>query len=154
MELSYAGLCFDLFGTLVGDGGAAIAGAREALAALDGGRWAIVTSAPRAAATALILRAGLAVPLVLVSADDVPRNKPAADPFALAVRRLALEPAQALAIEDSVSGVESAQAAGMEALFIGRGRPASACARADFFVDRFAQLRFTRGANGEIRVGY
>jgi ribonucleotide monophosphatase NagD (HAD superfamily) len=48
MELSYAGICFDLFGTLVSEDGAAIVGARETLALLGAGRWAIVTRSLRA----------------------------------------------------------------------------------------------------------
>lgn len=140
MELSYAGVCFDLFGTLVSDDGAPIAGARETLAGLDGVPWAIVTSASRRAATALLARAGLPMPPVLVSADDVERNKPAPDPYAVAARRLAIDPERALAIEDSASGVDAAQAAGMEVIFIARGRPAGS-SRAEFAVDRFSRLR-------------
>ena len=152
MELSYAGICFDLFGTLVSDDGAAIAGARETLATLGASRWAIVTSAPRGLALALIARAGLATPPVLVSADDVMRGKPAGDPYALAAKRLQIEPAQALVIEDSASGVDAAHAAGMEAVYVLRGRPASACARADYYIERFDQLGVATGAGGALFV--
>ena len=152
MELSYAGICFDLFGTLVSEDGAAIAGARETLASLGASRWAIVTSAPRRLALPLIARAGLAMPPVLVSADEVMRGKPAGDPYALAAKRLQIEPAQALVIEDSASGVDAAHAAGMEAVYVLRGRPASACAGADYYIERFDQLGVATGAGGALFV--
>jgi len=152
MELSYAGICFDLFGTLVSDDGHAIAGARETLASLGASRWAIVTSAPRAAAMGLLAYARLVLPPVLVTADDVARGKPAPDPYALAAKRLEIEPSRALVIEDSASGVDAAHAAGMEAVFVLRGRPASSCARADYYVDRFDQLGVAAGAGGGLFV--
>lgn len=152
MELSYAGICFDLFGTLVTDEGDAIAGARETLASLGDSRWAIVTSAPRSAAMGLLAHARLVVPDVLITADDVARGKPAPDPYALAAKRLAIEPAQALVIEDSGSGVDAAHAAGMDVVFVLRGRPASSCAQADYYVDRFDQLGVAAGAGGTLLV--
>jgi mannitol-1-/sugar-/sorbitol-6-phosphatase len=152
MELSYAGICFDLFGTLVTDDGAAIDGARETLAGLGDERWAIVTSCPRGFALVLIARARLAMPPVLVSADDVARGKPAPDPYALAAKRLAIDPSQALVVEDSASGVDAAHAAGMEAIYVLRGRPASACARADYYVERFDQIGVGVGAGGTFVV--
>jgi mannitol-1-/sugar-/sorbitol-6-phosphatase len=152
MELSYAGICFDLFGTLVTDEGTAIDGARKTLAALGGERWAIVTSCPRGFALGLILRAGLAMPPVMVSADDVARGKPAPDPYALAAKRLAIEPSRMLVVEDSASGVDAAHAAGMEAVYVLCGRPASACARADYYVERFDQIGVAVGAGGTFVV--
>ena len=152
MKLSYAGICFDLFGTLVSDHGAPIDGARETLATLDAQRWAIVTSAPRALALGLIARAGLATPPVMVSADDVARGKPAPDPYALAARRLAVEPAHTLVVEDSGSGVDSAHAAGMEVIYVLRGRPASVCTRADYYVDWFGQIGVAVGWGGALVV--
>jgi mannitol-1-/sugar-/sorbitol-6-phosphatase len=152
MQLSYAGICFDLFGTLITDEGKAIDGARETLAALGKERWAIVTSCPRGFALALIARAGLAMPPVMVSADDVARGKPAPDPYALAAKRLQIEPSRALVIEDSASGVDAAHAAGMDAVFVLRGRPASACARAEYYVERFDQIGVAVGAGTEFVV--
>lgn len=152
MELSYAGICFDLFGTLVSDDGAAIAGARETLLTLGASRWAIVTSAPRGLALALIARAGLATAPVIVSVDDVARGKPAPDPYALAAKRLQIHPARALVVEDSASGVDAAHAAGMEAIYVLRGRPASACARADYYIERFDRLGVAVRADGEIVI--
>lgn len=53
-----------------------------------------------------------------VSSEDVPRGKPAPDIYAEAVRRLGFAPADALAVEDSVTGARSAVAAGLVVLGI------------------------------------
>ncbi|HEX4905086.1 MAG TPA: HAD-IA family hydrolase, partial [Acidimicrobiales bacterium] len=49
----------------------------------------------------------------VVSAEEVPRGKPHPDIFLEAARRLEVEPAECLALEDSVPGCEAAVAAGM-----------------------------------------
>ena len=49
----------------------------------------------------------------IVSADDVPHPKPAPDIYLEVCRRLGVEPIDALALEDSVSGITAAKAAGL-----------------------------------------
>jgi HAD superfamily hydrolase (TIGR01509 family) len=49
----------------------------------------------------------------LVSGDEVPRGKPAPDIFLMAARRLGVEPAACLVVEDSRNGVLAGKAAGM-----------------------------------------
>lgn len=73
-----------------------------------------------------------------VSADDVPRGKPAPDIYAEAVRRLGFAPAEALAVEDSVVGATSAVAAGLVVLGVPAvpgGDPLPAHLRADSLTD-------------------
>ncbi|HEV2813982.1 MAG TPA: HAD family phosphatase [Solirubrobacteraceae bacterium] len=48
-----------------------------------------------------------------VSSEEVARGKPAPDVYLEAARRLAVDPARAVAIEDSENGIRSAHAAGM-----------------------------------------
>ena len=86
-------------------------------------RWAIVTSCGRKLASALIAHAGLPAPDVVVSADDVPRTKPAPDCYLEAARRLETEPGGCLVVEDSHGGVRAAVLAGMDVVAITRGRP-------------------------------
>jgi beta-phosphoglucomutase-like phosphatase (HAD superfamily) len=50
---------------------------------------------------------------VVVAADDVEHPKPAPDLFLEACRRLDVSPDEAIAVEDSPTGVASALAAGM-----------------------------------------
>jgi HAD superfamily hydrolase (TIGR01509 family) len=68
---------------------------------------------------AVLLRAALAAAGVegafdaVVAADEVPRAKPAPDVYLAACRLLGAAPAQAVALEDSPTGVAAARAAGM-----------------------------------------
>jgi sugar-phosphatase len=96
----------------------AIEGASAFLASLPPERWAIVTSAPRLLAEARILAAGLPTPAVLVAAEDVERGKPAPDPFLLGARKLDVAPADCLVFEDTLAGLQSAQAAGMVSIVV------------------------------------
>jgi sugar-phosphatase len=89
-----------------------LAGAAVFLRSLPPERWAIVTSAPRALAIARLERAGIPVPPVLVTAEDVTRGKPAPDCFLLAARKLGVEPAHCLVWEDAPAGIAAAEAAG------------------------------------------
>ncbi|MBN8249068.1 MAG: HAD family phosphatase [Verrucomicrobia bacterium] len=54
----------------------------------------------------------------VVSADDVPRGKPAPDIFLHAADRLGVPPAACVVIEDSVAGVAAGRAAGMQVIGI------------------------------------
>jgi beta-phosphoglucomutase-like phosphatase (HAD superfamily) len=49
---------------------------------------------------------------VTVTADDTERTKPAPDPYAAAARALGVPPAACVAVEDTPTGVASAEAAG------------------------------------------
>jgi sugar-phosphatase len=96
----------------------AIEGAGAFLASLPRARWAIVTSAPRRLAEARIAAAGLPLPDVLVAAEDVERGKPAPDPFLLGARKLGVAPGDCLVFEDTLAGLQSAAAAGMESIVV------------------------------------
>jgi beta-phosphoglucomutase-like phosphatase (HAD superfamily) len=61
----------------------------------------------------LDLRGLASVFRTIVSIDDVRKGKPDPEPFAEAARRLGVDPAGCIAIEDSPGGIVSAKAAGM-----------------------------------------
>ena len=100
------------------DGIAAIDGAGRFLASLPAGRWAIVTSAPRALALRRLEAAGLTPPALLVSADDVARGKPAPDCFDLAASGLGVRAADCLVFEDAPAGIQAGQAAGAAVIVV------------------------------------
>lgn len=95
-----------------------IMGAAEFLQALPPGRWAVVTSAPAALARKRLAAAGLPVPAVLVSAEDVQNGKPAPDCFLLAAERLSVDPARCLVFEDADVGIRAATDAGCRVMVI------------------------------------
>jgi sugar-phosphatase len=98
---------------------AAMAGVPALLAMLPPGTWAVVTSATRPLATARLQAAGIPVPEVFVTADDVAAGKPDPAGYLAAAAGLGLSPAHALVVEDSPSGVRAGIAAGCPVLGIG-----------------------------------
>ena len=68
---------------------------------------------------------------IVVAGDEVPRGKPAPDVYLKACALLDVEPARAVAIEDSVTGATAARAAGLWVAMIPSG-PADASAADQF----------------------
>lgn len=100
-----------------------VAGAAEAVSALSRPK-AVASSSGEAFLREKLALAGLlaAFDPHVYSADAVARGKPHPDVFLHAAEGLAVDPARCLAIEDSVNGVLSAKAAGMEVWgFMGGG---------------------------------
>ena len=94
------------------EGVIALPGAADVLA-LPAGRIAISTSCMAPLARARLAAAGLPVPGVFVTSDQVARGKPAPDPYLLAAERLGVDPIACLVFEDAPAGIASARAAGM-----------------------------------------
>ena len=89
--------------------GAAIRGWRE-----RGVPISLVTSAMRPwAQEALALLGAADLGVTLVTAEDTPVGKPAADPFRLGAARLGVRAEACVAAEDSLAGIASARAAGI-----------------------------------------
>ena len=76
----------------------------------------------------------------IVDGNDVVRKKPAPDIFLEACRRLALQPADCLVIEDAVSGVAAARAAGSRCLALTTSFQASDLAAADWIAPDLAHV--------------
>jgi mannitol-1-/sugar-/sorbitol-6-phosphatase len=84
-----------------------------ALTLLAGDRLlAIVTSCSTALAEARLRAAGLPIPPVLVSSDGLTRGKPDPTCFLIAARRLGVDPARCVVLEDAPAGVQAGRAAG------------------------------------------
>jgi mannitol-1-/sugar-/sorbitol-6-phosphatase len=125
-------------------------GAVEALEALRDAKNAIATSCDLRLAKARIAAAKLAPPSVLVTADDVAHGKPAPDPFLVAARRLQVDPANCLVVEDSPMGLQAARAADCATLAVITTTPAEEL-MADAVVNNLADVRFEVTPDG-IRV--
>jgi mannitol-1-/sugar-/sorbitol-6-phosphatase len=99
----------------------AIPGAIELLRALPeaGIPTAIVTSAPRDLALARLGAAGIPVPPVFVTGEDVEHGKPAPDCYQLAAERLGVDPAHCVVFEDADAGIRAGLAAGARVVVIG-----------------------------------
>jgi beta-phosphoglucomutase len=90
----------------------------ELIRSLSDYRLAVVTSSGRLEVEPVLERAGIRPHLsAIVFGEDVPRHKPAPDPYLLAAERLgAVRP---LVVEDSNAGVASARAAGFDVVQVG-----------------------------------
>ena len=139
--LRYDAVLFDLFGTLVDETATAAAGAKERLEEVRELPWGIVTSAGARLATLLLRRAGLQAPAVVVSGDDVARNKPAPDGYLQAARRLNVAPSRALVIEDTPAGIAAGLAAGCDVLGVLCGRSPNFARGATYAVSDLTKLR-------------
>jgi HAD superfamily hydrolase (TIGR01509 family) len=122
-----------------------IDGAAEAVERLAA-RWplAVASSSNRELIDLVLELAGLS-PLfqATVSSEEVARGKPAPDVYLEACRRLAVEPAQAAAVEDSHAGIRSAKGAGLRVIAIPNPSyppGAEALAEADVVLGSLAEL--------------
>ncbi len=102
------------------EGVRSLPGACELLNALPRDRWALVTSCARPVALARMAAAKLPLPAKAVFGDLVANGKPAPDPFLLGAKLLGEPADQCVAFEDTQSGVDSAIAAGMRTIGVGR----------------------------------
>lgn len=95
-------------------------GALELLRALarEGVPTALVTASPRAVADTVLDVLGRDLFAVSVTADDTEHTKPAPDPYLAACHALGVDPAACVAVEDTSTGVTSAEAAGCVVLAV------------------------------------
>ena len=102
---------------------------------------ALVTSAPIELMRARMEEAGVPIPPVVVSADDVDRGKPDPASYLKAAELLDVPISSCLVLEDAASGYTAARRAGAQVLLVGDGVP-----EADSNVPRiadFAGITFT-----------
>jgi HAD superfamily hydrolase (TIGR01509 family) len=82
-------------------------------------RLGLASNSPRSLVDTALATAGIAEAFdAIVTADDVERAKPAPDLYLLACERLGVPPSDALALEDSASGITAAKAAGMTCIAV------------------------------------
>lgn len=98
------------------EGVVALNGAFRLLNSLPPDSWAIVTACDRQVAEARLAAAGLPVPKVMVTADDLDKGKPDPQGYLAAARKLNVRPDDAIVLEDALSGIEAAKRAGMRCI--------------------------------------
>lgn len=96
----------------------ALPGAAGVLASLPRDRWAAVTSGSRELMSARLAAAGLPVPEVMITAEDVDAGKPDPSGYLLAAERLGADPVDCLVIEDAPAGLEAGTRAGCRVIAV------------------------------------
>lgn len=127
--------------TAESDGLHALPGAAELLGSLAPGTWAVVTSGTRELATARLKAAGLPIPAVLVTAEDVVNGKPDPEGYLRAAGSLGAEPGECVVIEDAPAGIAAALAAGMMAIGVTSTHARHELRAAHLIVERVADVR-------------
>jgi len=122
-------------------------GAGRLLDAALKGPWAIVTSGTRPVALTRLRAAGLPLPKVLVTADDVTSGKPEPEGYLLAAERLGVAPHRCVVFEDTWPGVLAGQRAGMAVIGIA-GAGLGTTVEPTLVVDRLSQLTLSNSTDG------
>jgi mannitol-1-/sugar-/sorbitol-6-phosphatase len=121
----------------------ALPGVRDLLTALDGRPWALVTSMDRPLLAVRRAAAGLPLPEVVVTAEDVRHGKPDPEGYLLAARRLGVNPGECVVVEDAPAGVSAGRAAGARVVAVTTSHPASVLDKADVIVDDLTAVSVT-----------
>ena len=126
-----------LFRERAGDGSTVPPHVRESvLRAAGRSRLAVVSGAVRSEVDMVLRAADIDVFELIVSAEDVTRGKPDPEGYLLALRRLRLQAADAVAIEDSPPGIAAAKAAGLSCVAVLGTAPRERLGQADEIVPR------------------
>ena len=122
------------------NGAVPVRGAQQLLATLDDDQWAAVTSGPRPLMAARLQAAGLPVPHVLITAEDVHFGKPHPEGFLLAAEALGVPPTSCVVVEDSPFGVAAGKAAGAFVVALTTTHSVAVLTAADLVVSDLSQL--------------
>jgi beta-phosphoglucomutase len=136
----------ETYAALAADGATVLPSIREAVRyAAARVPVAIVSGAFRAEIEPVVAAAGLTVELsTIVTADDVAQGKPHPEGYLLAIERLGVDAARAIAFEDTEAGVASAKDAGLRCIAVRGTLPDDRLGRADELVDAIDQALIER----------
>lgn len=126
----------------------ALPGTMSLLASLATDRWASVTSGSRALMGARLRAAGLPLPEVLVTAEDVARGKPDPEGYLRAAAALGKNIRQCLVVEDAPAGIEAGRASGARVLAVATSHRVPALGSADCVVPDLRACRIECTAQG------
>ncbi|MCR1576534.1 MAG: sugar phosphatase [Klebsiella aerogenes] len=136
------------------DGIVALPGALNLLNTLNeaGIPWAIVTSGSIPVAHARHRAAGLPMPKVFVTAEQVKKGKPAPDAYLLGAELLGIPAQQCAVVEDAPAGLLSGLAAGCRTIAVNVPADAPRLDEADLVLTTLESLRIERQADGNVKV--
>ncbi|MGG8268760.1 sugar phosphatase [Klebsiella aerogenes] len=136
------------------DGIVALPGALNLLNTLNeaGIPWAIVTSGSIPVAHARHRAAGLPMPKVFVTAEQVKKGKPAPDAYLLGAELLGIPAQQCAVVEDAPAGLLSGLAAGCRTIAVNVPADAPRLDEADLVLTTLESLRIERQADGNVQV--
>jgi len=130
-------------------------GARELLSSLKNHQWALVTSCARPLAEVRLKAAGLPMPELMITSDDVRRGKPDPEPYEKGAALLGI-PAQDCAVfEDAPAGIRAGKAAGATVIALTTTSPVAELdeAGADIVISGFPKIAvFSNNGSGVIRL--
>lgn len=133
-------------------GVAVMPGAIDLVRSLPGGLWGVVTSGSRHLASARLQLAGIPLPNVMITADDVVHGKPHPEPYLKGAEGLRVDPKECLVIEDAPAGIQAAHAAGMRVIGLTSTYPVSALGEADAVVGKLALVQVAPDDAGRLMV--
>ena len=112
----------------------ALPGTAHLLPGLPADRWAAVTSGSQALMRARLAAAGLPVPAVLISGEDVQAGKPDPEGYRAAASALGFDVVDCLVIEDAPAGIAAGRAAGAPVVAVATSHDSAALTAADAIV--------------------
>jgi len=129
-----------------GTGGiTALPGVLDLLTAMDGLPWALVTSMDTGQLAVRTQVAGVPLPSVVVTAEDVTDGKPDPSGYLLAARRLGVSPCDCVVVEDSPAGVAAGRAAGATVLVVTTSHDGAELTGADHLVPDLTRVVRAQG---------
>jgi mannitol-1-/sugar-/sorbitol-6-phosphatase len=116
-------------------------GAMELLSAVRRGRWAIYTACTARLVAARLHAAGLPIPEVVISADDVAHGKPDPEGYLLAAEQLGVSASNCVVVEDAPSGVLAGRNAGATVIAVATTHRPQELTAADIVALNLADVR-------------
>jgi beta-phosphoglucomutase-like phosphatase (HAD superfamily) len=106
---------------------------------------AVASSADEVKVRANLQKIGLPVEVwnAVIWGEDVKKKKPAPDIFLFAAKKLGVDPANCVVVEDAVNGIQAAKAAGMRCVAVATSFPSEKLGEADVVRERIADIRLS-----------
>lgn len=128
-----------------------IPGAVDFLNSLPPERWAIVTSAPLDLAVRRLVAAGIPMPQLMITGEDVSIGKPDPQGYRMAAERLGVRAEDCLVFEDAPAGILAGLAAGADVVVV-TGAHAAAEGTPHMTLARYHDIAVERATDGTVSL--